>query len=85
MLTNFAEQRPFTGIIKKIPFIKKPAFKLFFTPRGRFTRERLFGTFNIYNPFNPLKPAFVSALTTFGFFEAQKKIIKIIAAVLQRP
>ena len=87
MPINSAEQpRLFTNIIKKIFFIKKPAYKPFVVPRNRLTRKRFFETYNTYRPFDFLKQsAFTAALTTSGFFDAQKKeLIKIIAAVLQR-
>ena len=90
MPTDSAEQsRLFTGITKKIFFTKKPAYKPFFASRDRLTRKRFFGAYNTYRPFDPLKqsaPAPTAALITSGFFDAQKKeLIKIMAAVLQRP
>ena len=87
MPTDSAEQpRLFTSITEKKFFIKKPAYKPFFAPRDRLTRKRPFGAYNTYRPFDPLKQsALTAALTTSGFSDAQKKkLIKIIAAVLQR-
>ena len=73
MPIDSAEQpRLFTGIIKKILFIEKPAYKLFFALRNRLTRKRYFGTYNTYRSFDFLKQftfvfAPTAALTTSGF------------------